>query len=84
MSLHKSLKLKDVLARSRNVLTRAERLAILKERGLWKDGDSVLGLPKLRTQVKFKRRKKKEAPPEEAKEGEAEAPEESAEKKKPV
>jgi small basic protein (TIGR04137 family) len=30
------------------VLTRAERIARLKELDRWKEGDSVLGLPKVR------------------------------------
>jgi small basic protein (TIGR04137 family) len=66
MSLHKSLKTSDELARRRNVLTRAERLAAMKERGIWKEDGSVLGLPKLRTLYKMKKRKKKEAADEKA------------------
>ena len=62
MSLHKSLKIKDELLRKRSVLSRTERLAAMKERGTWKEGDPILGLPKLRTAAKIKKRKKKEAP----------------------
>jgi len=49
MSVHKSLKLKNMLVRSRNVFTRAERLRILREKGKWKKGQSIYGLPKVRT-----------------------------------
>ncbi|MCK6461187.1 MAG: small basic protein [Planctomycetes bacterium] len=49
MSVHKSLRMKGSLKRSRNVLTRDERIATMKERGSWpKDGRSVFGLPKTR------------------------------------
>ena len=71
MSLHKSLKIKDQLARARNVLSRTERVAAMKEKGTFQEGDSVFGLPKLR--VKIRKRKKKKEAPEEAKEGEAAA-----------
>ena len=49
MSVHKSLKLKNTLERARNVMTRAERIELLKERGRWKEGDSIYSLPKTRT-----------------------------------
>jgi small basic protein (TIGR04137 family) len=49
MSVHKSIRMKGSLARSRNVLTRDERIATMKVRGSWpKDGRSVFGLPKTR------------------------------------
>jgi small basic protein (TIGR04137 family) len=49
MSVHKSLRLKGSLGRARNVMTRAERIDTMKERGAWpKDGRSVFGLPKTR------------------------------------
>lgn len=47
MSLDHSLKSKSTLARHRNVLTRAERVARLKELGKWSDDMTVLGLPKV-------------------------------------
>ncbi len=80
MSLHKSLKSKNELARARNVLSRNERLAILKEKGRWQEGDSVYGLPKVRTRVKFKKKAKKEVKPEE--EAAPEAPDATADKEK--
>lgn len=48
MSLDRSLKLKSALVRVRSVLTRAERLAVLKDQERWNEGDSVFGLPKVR------------------------------------
>lgn len=47
MSLDKSLKSKTSLARHRNVLSRAERVANLMEHEKWNDGDSVFGLVKI-------------------------------------
>jgi len=52
MSIHKSLKSKDRLVRKRNVLTRSERVARLSAEGKWsEEGDSVFGLPKVKSQV---------------------------------
>jgi small basic protein (TIGR04137 family) len=47
MSLDRSLKSGSGLGRHRNVLTRAERVERLKTAGLWKEGERVLGLPKV-------------------------------------
>ncbi len=47
MSIDRSLKLKDALVRHRNVLTRAERIDVLKEEERWVDGTSALHLPKV-------------------------------------
>lgn len=49
MSLHKSLKIKGQLKRQRNVLSRLERIQILKEEGVWSEDDSVFGLPKVQS-----------------------------------
>ena len=46
MSQHRSLKLGSTLGAKRSVMKRFERVAILKERGQWKDGDRVMGLRK--------------------------------------
>jgi small basic protein (TIGR04137 family) len=62
MSIHKSLKQKSTLVRARSVLTRWERVLKLKDQGRWKDGDAVLGLPKVRTKWKTRKRKKEAAP----------------------
>ncbi len=47
MSVDRSLKVKNALLRHRNVLTRAERVDILKDEERWVEGDSLLGLPKV-------------------------------------
>lgn len=74
MSIHKSLKLGNQLARARNVHTRAERMAKMIEEGKLTEEDSVFGLPKLKVRFKAigkKKKKKKEAEGEEGAEGEA-------------
>jgi len=55
MSVHKSLRLKGSLQRSRNVYSRAERIELMKERGEWREGRSIYGLPK--TRVSFAKKK---------------------------
>jgi len=47
MSVDRSLKSKSTLERHRNVLSRAERLAVLQDTERWKEGDPVHGLPKV-------------------------------------
>ena len=47
MSLDASLKAANALVRHRNVLTRDERLAKLKEEEKWDERKSVFGLPKV-------------------------------------
>jgi small basic protein (TIGR04137 family) len=69
MTIDKSLKVRRGLVRVRSVMTRAERLANLKQSDRWKEGDSVLGLPKVRVaKVAMKKKKVKK---EEAAEGAA-------------
>ncbi len=51
MSLDKSLKKSSSMARARNVLTRAERLAVLQEDERWTPEKGVFNLPK----TKFRR-----------------------------
>jgi small basic protein (TIGR04137 family) len=46
MSIDKSLKKGGGLVRARNVLTRAERLAVLQEDERWKPEQGVFNLPK--------------------------------------
>ncbi len=76
MSTDKSLRSKNVLQRHRNVLTRGERIARLREEERWEEGQSAFGLPKVRT-IKARRGGKAKAKPEEAAaETAAEAPEE--------
>lgn len=47
MSTDKSLKSKSTLERHRNVLTRPERIAHLKDVGVWQDDRQPFGLPKV-------------------------------------
>lgn len=47
MSIDPSLKLKNALVRHRNVLTRDERINVLKDEERWNEGDPVMGLPKV-------------------------------------
>ncbi len=47
MSVDRSLKVKGALRRHRNVLTREERIGVLKSEERWEDGDKVTGLPKV-------------------------------------
>ncbi len=47
MSIDKSLKTASALARHRNVLSRAERIAHLKDEGRWDDGNLPFGLVKV-------------------------------------
>ncbi|MHC5541784.1 small basic protein [Singulisphaera rosea] len=51
MSIDKSLKKAGGMSRSRNVLTRAERLALLQEDERWTPTSGVYNLPK----TKFRR-----------------------------
>lgn len=63
MTLDKSLKRRSALLRARSVLTRAERIERLAAADRWKEGDSPLGLPKVRVYkmvVKKKKKKKEE------------------------
>jgi len=50
MSMDKSLKKGGGLARVRNVLTRAERLALLQQDERWKPANGVYNLPKTKYQ----------------------------------
>ncbi|MDF1702290.1 MAG: small basic protein [Planctomycetota bacterium] len=80
MSIHKSLKLKNSLERPRSVLTRWERIERLLDEEKWREGDNVLGLPKVRTKYKIKSRRLAKREAAEAKKAEQEA--EKAAKKK--
>lgn len=51
MSQHKSLQGPRGLVVKRNVLKRFERVELLKKRGLWKEGDRVVGLKKTEPEV---------------------------------
>ena len=62
MTLDKSLRIKAGGVKQRNVLTRGERIAKLKENDRWTEGSSVLGLPKVRVEkLSIKKKKKAKA-----------------------
>ena len=73
MTIDKSLRVKTGAISNRNVLNRAERIAKLKETERWHEGDSVLGLPKVRVLKLALKKKKKAAKAEEGAEGAAPA-----------
>jgi small basic protein (TIGR04137 family) len=63
MTMDKSLRARRGLIRSRNVLTRAERIERLKVADRWTEGNSPFGLTKVRVYkltVKKKKKKKEE------------------------
>lgn len=52
MSQHRSLKaVGSTMGGKRNVLKRFERVALLKKRSQWKDGDRVTGLRKTKPEA---------------------------------
>ena len=58
MSIHSSLHGADSLIGERSVLTRIERIEHLKKEGRFDpEEDSVLGLPKVRTKFRIKKKK---------------------------
>jgi small basic protein (TIGR04137 family) len=58
MSIHPSLVLSEKDKMSRSVLKRTERIRQMHEKGNWKEGDSVYGLPKIKTlKIKIKKEK---------------------------
>jgi small basic protein (TIGR04137 family) len=67
MTIDKSLRIRAGASKQRSVLTRAERIAKLKENDRWAEGDKVLGLPKVRVQkLAIKKKKKAKGPEAEA------------------
>ncbi|MGI9455172.1 MAG: small basic protein [Aeoliella sp.] len=65
MTIDKSLKVKRGTNTNRSVLTRVERIKTLQETERWQEGDSPLGLPKVRVRKLTLRKKKKKAKEEE-------------------
>jgi len=62
MTMDKSLRVRKGSTSARGVLSRAERIARLKEQEHWPAGRSPLGLPKVRVQkVAMKKKKAKVA-----------------------
>ena len=59
MTMDRSLKVKAGAIRSRNVLTRAERVARLKDLDKFDEEANIVGMPKVRVQkVSLKKKKK--------------------------
>ena len=56
MSIHTSLRSQKATGALRNVLKRHERVRHLMTQGLWTEGQSVFGLPKIK-QTRLKARK---------------------------
>ncbi|MCF7870786.1 MAG: small basic protein [Candidatus Omnitrophica bacterium] len=86
MGLHPSLKRAEKLGGERSVLKRSERIKRLIEEDKWKEGDSVLGLPKVKV-VKMKAIKKEKPKEEETAESAEKTEDQSQEgtgKKKPA
>jgi len=62
MSIHPSLALSDKDKKQRSVLKRTERIRMMMEKGNWKEGDKVYGLPKIKTvRIKIKKEKVEKA-----------------------
>lgn len=59
MTIDKSLKVKRGMNTNRSVMTRVERLKVLIENGRWAEGDSPLGIPKVRVRKLTMKKKKK-------------------------
>jgi len=62
MSIHPSLAASDKDRKQRSVLKRSERIRSMAEKGQWKEGDAVFGLPKIKTiRIKIKKEKTEKA-----------------------
>jgi small basic protein (TIGR04137 family) len=62
MSIHPSLAISDKDKKQRSVLKRTERIRTMMEKGQWKEGDKVYGLPKIKTiRIKIKKEKVEKA-----------------------
>ena len=58
MSIHPSLVISEKDKMARSVLKRTERIRLMHEKGKWKEGDSVYGLPKIKAlRIKIKKEK---------------------------
>jgi len=62
MSIHPSLSASKKDKKVRSVLKRIERIRMMLEKGKWKEGDDVYGLPKIKTiRIKIKKEKAEKA-----------------------
>ena len=50
MSQHPSFGHRGRIRAKKNVLRRFDRIELLKKKGKWKEGDSVFGLPKTKSE----------------------------------
>ncbi|MCX5699876.1 MAG: small basic protein [Candidatus Omnitrophica bacterium] len=58
MSIHPSLTISEKDKKARSVLKRIERIRQMQEKGNWKPGDSIYGLPKIKAlRIKIKKEK---------------------------
>ncbi|MFY9402755.1 MAG: small basic protein [Candidatus Omnitrophota bacterium] len=74
MSIHPSLAVAEKDKKQRSVLKRSERIRAMIDKGNWKEGDKVYGLPKLKTvRIKIKKEKSGKAQVASAKGASAEA-----------
>ena len=65
MTIDKSLRVRRGATRNRSVLTRVERIMRLRQADRWNEGDSPLGLPKVRVRKLTMKKKKKKKEEEE-------------------
>lgn len=62
MSIHPSLASSDKDKKQGSVMKRVERIRTMLEKGQWKEGDRVYGLPKIKTiRIKIKKEKAEKA-----------------------
>ena len=62
MSIHPSLTISEKDKKARSVLKRIERIRQMRAKGDWKQGDSVYGLPKIKSlRIKIKKEKVEKA-----------------------
>lgn len=62
MSIHPSLAISESDKKQRSVLKRTERIRNMLEKGQWKEGDRVYGLPKIKSiRIKIKKEKVEKA-----------------------
>ena len=58
MSIHPSLAISEKDKKTRSVLKRTERIRTMLDKGQWKEGNDVYGLPKIKTlRIKIKKEK---------------------------
>lgn len=62
MSIHPSLSVSEKDKKQRSVLKRSERIKTMIEKKQWQEGDSIFGLPKIKTtKIKIKKEKVEKA-----------------------